>query len=60
MNPVEAAIRAACHFMGVSPDNADGGWRNFVDVGWHSAKAFVEALPEELAAKVREHMGDRP
>lgn len=54
MDPVEAGVRAACAFMGADPET----WEGFRDLGLHAARAFVDALPPDLAARVREHLPD--
>lgn len=40
-NPLEAAIRAACQYMGANPDS----WEGFRGVGKVAADAFLAALP---------------
>lgn len=52
MSPLEAAIRAVCEQLGAHPDT----WRGFEEVGRAGLKAFVEALPPEIAAEIRKHV----
>lgn len=53
MNPVEAAIRAACHAMGADPNT----WRGFEEIGRTAIDAFIAALPPDLAAAVQHALG---
>lgn len=52
MSPLEAAIRAACAFMGADP----AAWENFKDVGQVAAEAFVDAFDPELRVVVRRYL----
>jgi hypothetical protein len=49
VNPLEAAIRAACAHLGADPET----WRGFEGVGQAALDGLLSALPAELAAQVR-------
>jgi len=55
MTPLEAAIRAACRFMGTDPDT----WEGFREVGQVAAEAFVDAFPPEMRAAIRRYLDNK-
>lgn len=53
MSPLEAAIRAACEFIGADPET----WRGFEALGLAALEGLIGALPDDLAERVREAVG---